>query len=115
MLVLLKMINWKYAAVALATAAAMYYVYSSKSEIYELKLQGIEKEKLITKLNGELKLSNELVLRNKTEYAENLKTISEKKSKTEIVYKERVQAIYKWSDGNATCDSAVDYLNNYAY
>ena len=115
MLALLKMINWKYAAVAFATAAAFLYVYSLKSEIFDLKLQNMERDKKIVKLEGELKLSNELVLRNKTEYAENLKTISEKKSKTEIVYKEKIMAIYKWSDRNATCDSAIGYLNNYAY
>lgn len=105
----------KYAAVALATAALIGLLWKLNADIAERDLELAKRSAEIIKLKGNLKLQNEIILANKVDYLKGLEKASKANTRIEVKYKERVQAIYQWSDGNATCDNAMQYIDSYSY
>lgn len=106
-IMLLKQYWWEIALSLIVFAFLGYIgVLDSRYKDLELKEQGVE---------NALNIQSAIIESNRVDYERNLADANKTNTIIQTRYKDRVKVIYEWSEQNATCTDAMQYINHYSY
>lgn len=101
--------NWKYIAIAFLVVALGLTIIVKNKEISSLTIER-------NQYKSALEFQNEQIIKNKTEYDDNLAKANSKKEKIVIRYKVIYETIDNFGkDKNETCDDSLRFLNDFSY